>query len=176
MPKFTLRALPLVILLLLGVARPATAQDARAWEISAGYSFMHASSDHLDFFNGWAAGAGARVHDWLSIVVDASGHRKTLAFVDADIHLSTLTLMAGGRATAALGRFSEFAQVLVGVLRTSGTLFDATDTTTHLVWQPGLGLDYPLTARISFRGELDVRLIDTDRQPRAVLGVVFRAK
>ena len=93
---------------------------------------------------------------------------------EATFNLSANALMVGGRASAKLGDFTEFGQVLVGRLRTEGTEFGSTDTNTRWAVQPGAGLDYPLNRKLALRGELDLRFIDTGQELRVVAGAVYR--
>ena len=69
--------------------------------------------------------------------------------------------MGGLRASARLGRLTEFGQILAGVVRTSGSAFGSTTSGQSLGIQPGVGIDYPLTRAWAARAELDVRLIAT---------------
>jgi opacity protein-like surface antigen len=88
--------------------------------------------------------------------------------------------MFGARASARIGPFVEFGQILVGVVHASGSAFGTTMSSTHLGAQVGGGLDYPVTGRLSVRGEVDFRRsrgengADTARELRGVAGVVYR--
>jgi hypothetical protein len=106
------------------------------------------------------------------VAVDIDGQYKTIAAIGSDVNLSSHAVTGGARASARLGRFVEFGQVLAGVVQSTGTLFGATETTRHAVLQPGAGLDYPLNERWAIRGELDVRFIVTGHELRVATGIV----
>jgi hypothetical protein len=167
----------LLSLVIAAAPRVAAAQPAQAparWEVSAGYTFMRESdiTDTINFPAGWVAGAAVRVNHWLSIAADVDGQYKTIPSFGSDLYLTSHALTAGLRASARLGRFTEFGQVLGGIVQSTGTAFGATDTTTRAAVQPGLGLDYPLSANWAVRGELDVRFISTGQEIRAAAGIV----
>jgi hypothetical protein len=54
---------------------------------------------------------------------------------------------------------------VVGDVRVAGSAFGATTISHSLEAQPGVGLDYPLTSRLSARAQLHLRLIGS--QPDA---------
>src|SRR5205085_11206978 len=104
-------------------ARTVAAQTGRRTEVFAGYSSLDdpgnavlavTAADNL-FRVGWMAGAAWPIGRWLSGVVEASGHYKRRTSLDDDVRLSFHAFMAGPRASATLGRLTEFAQVLAGV-------------------------------------------------------------
>jgi hypothetical protein len=151
-----------------------SAPSPRRWQVSAGYTFMRESdiTDKIDFPAGWFVGAAARVNCWLSVVGDVDGQYKTIPFVGNDTHLTSHAVTGGLRASARLGRFVEFGQVLGGIVQSTGTAFGTTETTTHATVQPGLGLDYQLGGKWAIRGELDVRFISTGQEIRVATGIV----
>jgi hypothetical protein len=160
-----LRALSIVLLLGL-VPRPASAQTP--FELSGGYSIARDARDEVTLSAGWMAGAAIALTPMLSAVGDVSGQYRTIALLNADARLSVLSVMGGVRASAGVGRLTEFAQILTGVVRTSGSAFGSTATAHSLGVQPGIGIDYPLTPAWALRGEFDVRLIRS--QPDATNG------
>jgi hypothetical protein len=169
----------LLSLMLVAVPRLARAQappslPSARWQVSAGYTFMRESdvTDKINFPAGWVAGAAVRVNHWLSVAGDVDGQYKTIPFIGSDTHLTSHAFSGGLRASAAIGRFVEYGQVLAGVVQSTGTAFGTTDTTTQAILQPGLGLDYPLTAKWAIRGALDVRFISTGQEIRATTGIV----
>jgi hypothetical protein len=176
-----LRAAAVAAAIVGGIARPAVAQGG-GWEISGGYSLLEERTINADFPAGWVAGVARPVTGWMALVAEAGGHRKTIPTVaGADLKLGVLTLMGGGRLSARAGRLAEFAQVLTGAVRGSGTIFDVTDTTTDLGIQPGIGLDFMLTPRVAARAQVDVRFVlrdtaaaDTGHQTRFAAGLAFR--
>jgi len=149
-------ALPLVLLLVL-VARQTSAQTP--YEISGGYSLARDPRDEVTLPSGWMAGAAIGVTPALSVVGDISGQYKTIPLLNTDARLRVHTVMGGLRASAKVGPLTEFAQLLAGVVRTSGSAFGGSSSSQSFGIQPGVGLDYPLARAWAARAELDVRLI-----------------
>lgn len=154
----------LIALALNALTSPAFAQ-ARAFEWFGGYSYLRdpshsvltatARDDAMPL--GWAAGAAWPVWRAVSIAADASGHYKhQTTFVD-DITLTYHTVAAGPRASARIGPFVEFAEILTGVGIAHGSAFGVSVNTTALLIQGGGGLDYPAGSRVALRGQLDYR-------------------
>jgi hypothetical protein len=155
--------------------RPAAAQDAASSEIFAGYSFVHeAGIDHLDFPIGWNVSAALKINGWLALAGDIDGHRKTLDLLGSEVRLTSHAFLAGLRASATLGSFTEYGEVLAGWVRATGTVFGATDTTNHAALQPALGLDRAIGRRLSVRVEGAVRFIDSGQEVRVSTGVAYR--
>jgi opacity protein-like surface antigen len=172
-----------VVLILLAMAclpRALSAQAPATLEVSGGYAFVRDPRMDLDLPAGWAVGAAARVNTWLSAVGDVSGSHTTISTLVGDLQFSVHAFMFGGRASARIGPFVEFGQVLVGAVRASGSAFGEITSGTHLGWQVGGGLDYPVTRKWSVRGQADFRWnrgeqgADTLLQLRGVAGVAYR--
>ena len=155
-------------------ASPASAQER--WEAWGGYAFMHDTQDDLHLPAGWAAGTGATLTRWLSVVVDASGHYRTVPLVGGDVRVSTHALMAGGRASAKIGNVIEFGQLLAGAVHTTGTAFGQSSVETHLGLQAGGGLDVKLRRALTTRVQLDARFLRTGPQIRVVAALVFAGR
>jgi outer membrane protein with beta-barrel domain len=174
---------PAIAALLCLLSRPTAAQIFTPLELSGGYSFVRDPRNDVSLPIGWMAGGGVTLNDWLSAVADVSGNHKTIAAFGSDVHISVHTAMAGVRGSVRVGRLMEFAQVLVGVVRGSGTAFGFTSTTNALGVQPGLGVDYPLNQRLAGRAQFDVRFIhsqpdgnDPGYEYRFVAGIVYRLR
>jgi hypothetical protein len=150
---------PAIVALLCLLSRPAAAQIFTPMELSGGYAFVRDPRNDISLPIGWMAGGGVTLTDWLSAVADVSGNHKTISAFGSDVHISVHTAMAGVRGSVRAGRLTEFAQVVAGVVRGSGTAFGFTSTTNAFGVQPGLGVDYPLTRRLAGRAEFDVRFI-----------------
>jgi hypothetical protein len=169
---------------LLVAAAPRSA-DAQMWsprEVSGGYVYVNDSDNHLALPAGWMAGGSLRLNDWLSAVGEGGVSTRTTTAFGSDIRVSVGTVLGGVRAEARLGRITEFGQVVAGVVLGSGTAFGVTSTNTAFGIQPGAGFDYPLTARVAGRAQVDVRLIriGTESRPgheiRLLVGLVFKLK
>jgi hypothetical protein len=137
----------------------ARAQTTRSVEVFGGYAFAHDALNNVSLPAGWLAGGAVGVNGWLSAIVDISGGYKTLDVAGSDIRLSAHAAMIGGRASARIGRLTEFGELLAGIVRGSGAAFGFTSTTNALAVQPGVGVDCPIGPRVALRGQLDVRLI-----------------
>ena len=140
-------------------AAPAAAQTLRPVEIFGGYAFVHDPKNDVSLPAGWTVGTALRLSDWLSAVADASGGYRTEDAFGARVRLSAHALLVGARTSAHIGRLDEFAQLLAGVVRGSGTAFGFTETTNAFALQPGAGIDCPIARRLAARGEIDVRFI-----------------
>src|SRR5712691_11804408 len=117
-----------MMLVMLTPPHVAAAQDARPLEVSGGYSFVHDPNNHISLAAGWMAGGGVALTDWLAAVVDAGGSYKTISSFGSEVHVTVHTAMAGVRASAGVGKVTEFGQVLVGFVRGSGTAFGFAST------------------------------------------------
>ena len=169
------------LFLVVSLARAAAAQPPSAVELSGAYSFLHDPRDDANLPAGWMAGATAPVSPWLSIAGEVGGNRRTVSGYGSDFRLSVLAAMAGPRASVRIGQFTEFVQVLAGVVYGSGSGFGVTTANTAFGVQPGIGLDYPLTSRLAGRVQVDVRVIrgrsngaSPGDQIRALTGLVYR--
>jgi hypothetical protein len=172
------RALPIVLLVCV-LPRPASAQTG--FEISGGYAVARDPRDAVTLPAGWMAGAALTLTPIFSVVADISGQYKTAALFNADARLSALAAMGGVRAAARIGVLTEFGQLLIGVVRASGSAFGSTTTGRSLSIQPGVGVDYPLAKTWLARAELDLRLLaaqpdtfNAGYQYRFVAGLVYR--
>ena len=141
----------------------------RTFEIIGGYALARDPRDEVTLPSGWMAGAAIALTPAFSVVADASGQYTTVALFTGDLSLRVHTVMGGVRAAARLGKLTEFGQVLIGVVRTSGSAFGATTTGQSLGVQPGHRHRLSAGAhRWAARAQLDVRLIR--RQAEATNG------
>jgi hypothetical protein len=147
-----------IVSMLLCWSAPASAQT-RAVELFGGYAFVHDAKNDVSLPTGWLAGGALQIAGFLSAVADVSGGYDTEEAFGADLRVRAHGVFGGGRAAARLGRLTEFAQLLAGLVRGSGSAFGFTDTTTAFALQPGVGVDFPLADRLAARGQLDVRFI-----------------
>ena len=165
-------------LAVLCLPRPAAAQTARPLEVYAAYAYVRDPSVDVTVPAGWSVGVSKGVTGWLSIAGAYDDSRKTIPTIAGDLVLGVRTVMAGGQASAKLGRATEFGQLLFGVVHASGSAFGISEASTHTSVQAGAGIDYPLTRRVALRVELDYRVFlshtsDLGRQFRALTGVVL---
>ena len=157
----------------LAVAQPAAAQSSPTWDLFGGYAYLHDSTQDLSLPAGWSASASHHLTRWLSVVVDAGGHYRTLPLVGGDVSLSLHSVMAGGRASLAVGRFVEFVEIVFGPVRSRGTAFGLSSSDTHFGGQGGLGLDVPLKGKLAARVQFDMRVLPTAHEFRPTVGLVY---
>jgi hypothetical protein len=153
--------------------RTAAAQTPRTWDVFGGYAYLHDSTQDLGLPVGWSASASRHLTRWLSIVADADGHYKTIPLVGGEVSLTLHAVMAGGRASLAVGRFVEFAQIVFGPVRSRGSTFGLTSNDTHFGGQGGLGLDIALKGNLAARVQFDMRVLPTAHEFRTTAGLVF---
>lgn len=173
---------------MLGMTNGAFAQTATRLELFGGYSYLHdpagsildATSGDSNFVRGWVAGAAESFKPWLAVVGEVARHTKTRTTYDGDVSLALTSFLGGARLSAPIGLAREFAQVLVGAVRGSGSAFGFSDSSTSFSAQGGGGLDVPLTQHFKTRFELDYRRISGSKagrvpanQLRAVAAIVF---
>jgi hypothetical protein len=161
------------IALWVGAPRSAAAQALKGWDLFGGYAYLRDAPQDLNFPVGWSASASARLSRWFSVVGEAGGSHKTIALVGGDLNVTARAVMAGGRASFAVGRLVEFVQLVAGPLRTHGTAFGLASSDTHMAAQGSIGLDIPLRPPIAARIQFDGRFLETGHEIRAVAGIVF---
>ena len=173
---------PIAIGIMLGAAAPCAAGGETWWpqEVSGGYVYLNDSDNQIGLPAGWMAGGSWRLTDWLSAVGEGGSSARTTTFA-ADLRFRVGAVLGGARASASLGPFREFGQVLAGAVLSSAAGLGVTSTDTALGIQPGAGLDYPITPRVAARGEVDVRFIRSRssgstpaHEIRLLVGVVLK--
>ena len=158
--------------------RSAEAQTARTLDVSAAYAYVRDPQADVNFPAGWSVGVSASVREWLSLVGAYDDSRKTISTIAGDLSLGVKAVMAGGKASATLGRATQFGQLLFGIVRVSSSAFGVSEASTNFGAQAGGGVDYPLAHRVALRGEVDYRIIAgrgtaLGRQFRTLAGVVL---
>jgi hypothetical protein len=110
---------------MIGVAHPATAQDAPKTELSAGWQLLSAKAEgeaeRENFPKGWYVDVARNMTPVIGVVGQVSGNYKTFEDDDSDLHIHTF--MAGIRA-GSQGPVRGFGHFLVG-----GARFGASDDT-----------------------------------------------
>jgi opacity protein-like surface antigen len=174
---------PIAIGIMLGAAAPCAAGAQTWWpqEVSGGYVYLNDSDNQVGLPAGWMAGGSFRLTDWLSAVGEGGISARTTTTFGSELRLRVGAVLGGARASASLGPFREFGQVLAGAVLSSGTGFGVTSTDTAFGVQPGAGLDYPITARVAARAEVDGRFIRSRssgstpaHELRLLVGVVLK--
>jgi hypothetical protein len=152
-----IRLVAILGLLLCGAA-PAAAQS-RSAELFGGYTFVHDAKNDISLPAGWIAGGALQIVGTLSAVADLSGSYNTEEVFGDELRMRAHAVLGGGRGSARLGRLTEFAQLLAGIVRGSGTAFGFTETTSAFTLQPGVGVECRLGSHLAARGQLDARFI-----------------
>jgi hypothetical protein len=142
-------------IVLFGLPAPTAAQTIASWELSGGYSYLQDSPDRTSLPAGWMIGAALALSSWLAAVVDVSRHAHTIG----DIELSMAAVLAGARASAKVGPFAEFGQLVVGPARASSSVVGSTSANTRFALQPGAGIEYPFATALGARLQIDFRSI-----------------
>ena len=117
--------------------------------------------------NGWEATAEGKYLPWIGIVADFDWHygsrdvtavcippacHKTAPF---RLSGSRHELMFGPRASVSIGRYTPFAEFLIGFAHQSDSGGGLSNSDTTLATGVGGGLDYKLVKGVAWRGELD---------------------
>lgn len=149
-------------------------------EVWGGYSRLRIPRDAVTLPQGWAAGAAVPVFRMIGATAEVGSNRRVLQASGADVTLRVSDVMAGVRLTARVGRATEFAHVMVGMVQARGAAFGQTEAHVNLAVQPGLGINYPLTSRLHARAAFDARVVragDVAQSPGAqfrwLVGLVY---
>jgi hypothetical protein len=166
-------------LVLIGVAAaPSRALgQGRSVSLSAGYQYLsvedgHSNGIYADLSIGLAGPFSAvGAVDWSRDRSQAFGFAQTL---------DMSSVGGGGRWTLGSGRFSAFGQVLLGVERDTLTVERfGSETSSHLLVQPGGGIAVRFAGRLGVIGQLDWRHVRRREYPdalRAVVGAQLRLR
>jgi hypothetical protein len=150
-------------------------------EVWGGYTTLRIPRDAVTLPQGWAAGAAVPVFRMIGATAEVGSNRRVLQASGADIALRVIDVMTGVRLTARVGRATEFAHFMVGMVQARGAAFGQTDAHTNFAVQPGLGINYPLTTRLHARAGFDARVVragDVAQSPGAqfrwLVGFAYR--
>lgn len=147
-----------------GAPVSSAAADDHDWEIAGGYSRLRDARTDISFDRGWLLSISRRLGP-VAVVVETDRSSTALPLVVGEATLSVGSVMGGVRASARVGPFREFAQLLVGNVRARGVLFGQESSDARLGVQPGVGLDYPFRDRYAARLAVDGRFLDSPQGP-----------
>lgn len=156
------------LLTLVGMAAPASAQDAPKVDLGLGYQWLHAPEQAYPFgFNVDLSGALTGDLRWVAEVGWSKDSEGSDAF-GVDASLSALAIGGGVRWAPPAKAYKPYAQVLVGVHRDSvnvdttvfGNLVDGSES--NFMLQPGVGATFPVGAKWGLFGQADWRRIFYD--------------
>jgi hypothetical protein len=173
-------ALVVTLTIITGLPRDAAAQMPRSLELSAGYAYLRDPRLDLNLPVGWSIGAAAKFNSWLSAVADVGSSHTTFPTILGDLAFGLHAVLIGARASARVGPFVEFGQILAGIVHARGSAFGTTSSSTHFGAQAGAGVDCPVKGPVSVRLEVDFRLVGADegvglgREVRGLAAVAYR--
>lgn len=182
-------------LLLLGLCLSASlafSQIPTSGNVFVGYSFENTNWSGLDSslsrpnMNGWAASLEGKVFPHLGIVTDFSNHYGSQSFTEYTPNGPTRVnvtgheweLLFGPRVSVSVGKWTPFAEGMVGVahIHNGGTF--PTSSNTSFATAVGGGLDYRLIRLVAVRLEgdyLKTRFFNTTQDAvRLSAGIVLR--
>lgn len=163
-------------LVVIGLAapRPAAAQGV---DFAIGYSFLHDSELDENLPRGLFASLGVGFNDWLALVGEASGNRKTFEEFPEDVTLKVDFYGAGLRFNGRSGRAKPYAQVLFGGARGRVSALGLTESGSEFAWQPGAGVDAYFSRSVGLRFGVNGRFIQAEdatlKEFQVVVGLVF---
>ena len=181
-----------LLLLALGVALPAHAQDERKSEISGGYQLLTLHEGEVDetLGTGWYADVAGNFGPIFAVVVQVAGNYKSYgqdetlngfrAVVDAQLKVHTY--LAGVRVGPRQARISPYAEFLIGgatasvdvsstVTNNGQTIFSnsSSESGTDVAMQFGGGVTIWLSKRVGVRGAVGyLRVWGDDDEANAV--------
>lgn len=175
------------LLFLSGVA--AQAQEKQSIDVSVAYSYIRYNPETAGFknfsMNGGSASVAYNVNRWLSGVADIGGYSKH-DILGNGVSGTLSTYLFGPRVSLnRSGRFTPFAQVLVGVAHSSNRFLTTGGSQTPFAAAIGGGIDWRWTNHIRVRaGEVDYFLthfnevnntnVQVQNNLRVSSGLVFR--
>jgi opacity protein-like surface antigen len=128
--------------------------------------------------NGWEASLEGKYLPWLGVVADLDWHYGSERVAQIQVSASRHQIMFGPRASMARGRYTPFAQVLIGVAHQSDSGTMTSESDTSFATAIGGGVDYNLLKVVAARGQLDYLhtslLGDSQGHIRLSVGLVFR--
>lgn len=153
-----------ILVFVLVASAVAIGQESKA-EVFGGWQFMSLDTkgiiDRQNVVKGWDADLALKLNKNVAIVGDFSGSYKDLGSVSdplfgtAGAKLHVHNILFGPRFSVRAGRVTPFAEVLVGVARTSVkatvSSVDASTTTNGLGFAVGGGLDINAGRHFAFR-------------------------
>jgi len=189
------------MLLALGTALPARAQNVPKAEVSGGYQLLSVNFDEFDetLGKGWYADVAGNLGSVFSVVFQVSGNYKTFEEAESfagvtgtvTASLKVHEFMGGVRVSARKSRrVTPFAQLLVGGVNASAeaearvtlggeTIFQRSESesSTNFGMQVGGGATFWLGEKIGVRGAVDYVTVFAEESGvnafRAAGGVVF---
>jgi len=128
--------------------------------------------------NGWEASVEGKYLPWLGVVADLDWHYGSRKVKLLQVSASRHEIMFGPRASVSMGRYTPFAQALIGLTHQSDSGTGISDSDTSFASAIGGGLDYKLLKVVAARGQLDYLHTSlfggSQGHIRLSMGLVFR--
>jgi hypothetical protein len=138
--------------LLVSLASPAVAQERTTFDVAGGHQFLRDQELEENFLGFHVSGAGY-IMPMFGVVGEFSGQYRNVDVVFTELVLSLYSFMAGPRISAPRpARVAPFAQLLIGGVRGSASIFGQTESRTEFAIQPAGGIDVWFTRHVGVRG------------------------
>lgn len=146
---------------IVGMAKPAAAQDATKVEVAGGWNYIAARSQASDtwehLYKGGFGEVAVNLNSRWGVVGNVGYDQKTIAEVEGDFKLTVLPYLFGVRYSARTEpeRPTPFLQFLAGGTRIRGELGSDSETENNFSWQVGGGVNVPVNSRVFARAGFD---------------------
>jgi opacity protein-like surface antigen len=143
------------LILLLGLATAAQAQETPKAEVFGGYSFVRSKPQtkrvqpflQTSNANGGSASIAYNLNHWFGVVADIGGYKP-----DTTSGGTVVSYLFGPRLSyRAKARYTPFVQVLFGGAHASQEVFVTPNTQNKFAMTAGGGVDWKVTDKVSFR-------------------------
>jgi len=198
-----MRQVSLFAVTLLFSAASLVAQDFPRVEAFGGYTYVRGGVFSATNLNGWNGNAAFNLNKWLGIVADVGGFYGSNTFtrmipagvvpcppsctVGSTMDTRVYTVLFGPRLSYRSDRFTPFVHLLFGTghQNSAGSLIGPfpppfnhfNESQTSFSYAAGGGVDYNLSRRLAWRGQVDylqTRMFGTQNNVRVSTGIVFR--
>lgn len=143
-------------MLVVGMARPAAAQDAPNVEVAGGWNYIGARSNADDswehFYKGGFGEVAVNLNSRWGVVGNVSYNQKTITDVGGDVKIKVMPYLFGVRASSrANEKNTPFVHFLAGATRLDGSQGSFSTDETSFTWQVGGGLNIHSSGRVGAR-------------------------
>ena len=142
------------------------------YSYSRGNAFTHnfaplpSAADARINMNGWAASAEGKYLPWIGIVADSDWHYGSRGVTQCAapgctktaplrLNASRHDLMLGPRASVSIGKYTPFAQLMIGLAHQTDSGRGTSNSDTTFATAIGGGLDYKLIKGVAWRVQMD---------------------
>ena len=162
-------------LVIVGMARPAAAQDAPKVEVAGGWNYLAARSnedetwEHL--YKGGFGEVAVSLNERFSVVGVVAFDQKTIAEVSGDLKVKAIPYVFGVRMSSRTNaeKATPFLHFLAGATRLSAELEGDEEKKTPFTWMAGGGVNIPVNDRVFARAGADYFRIQGDPENFGVI-------